>query len=213
MAKVPTAITHSPFPIEHGQHFIVTGQTGCGKSAFTRALLAGRPHLVFLRTKPDDIKWSVDRRTTTLTTSIKALNDPRVNRLEIEPRYEEQYDVFAPVLEKLYEQGGRVIVVDEGFEFKRLGLQPVLERFATQGRSKKISLVTCVQRPAWVSRFLISEPSHKISFWHDGRDATTLKDAVSEGHRDAIRGLERFQFVWTAGQPPRSWVGSLNDLA
>lgn len=145
------------------------------------------------------------------------MDDTRYKRIEIFPDENDralQYDVFSAVLEKAYEKGGWTECIDEGYEFKKLGLMDTLERHATQGRSKNISLVTCTQRPVWISRFLLSEPSHHISFWCDGRDRLTLGECVSRGHRDAVSDIdERYKFVWTYGQPPKSWSGKAQDLA
>jgi hypothetical protein len=216
MADIPDRITKAPYPIAHGEHFYISGKTQSGKSAFARAVFAGRKHLVYFRTKGDKVPWSVDKRTTTTATSLKALSDPRVNRLEVFPDKNDaglQQECFYEVMQKIRKQGGRTLVVDEGYEMKRLKLMDELETFATQGASEGITLGCCSQRPAWISRFLISEPSHHVSFYCDGRDAKTLRECISESHYAAVRKLETYQFCWTHGQPPKTWVGNLQDLA
>ena len=45
-----------------------------------------------------------------------------------------------------------------------------MERLLTQGRSKGISVVTGMQRPARISRFALSESTHTIAFFLEGRD-------------------------------------------
>jgi hypothetical protein len=154
----------------------------------------------------------MDRTTKSLKSSLSALEDTRVERIEIAPKLEDQQEVFYRVLKRAEEQKGWTIYIDEGKRFDELGLMPELEHLATQARSLKISLAVGTQRPAWVSRYLLSEPSHHISGYHDGRDRKTLRDCVSESHYEALGRLQRFQFAWTSDMPPRTWVGSLQDL-
>lgn len=213
---IPRAIRRAPFPIEHGQHFYVSGKTQSGKSAAARAIFAARKHLVYFRTKGDKVVWDVDRRCTTVKSALQALDDLKVNRVEVFPDKNNaalQQECFYDVMQKIRKQGGRTLVVDEGYEMKRLRLMDELETFATQGASEGITLGCCSQRPAWISRFLLSEPSHHISFYADGRDAKTLGASISHMHGELLPTLKKYQFVWTHGQPPRSWIGNLQDLA
>lgn len=144
------------------------------------------------------------------------MDDPRICRIEIFPDPENQqlqHDTFRAALDAAYRRGGWTECVDEGFEFKKLGLMDTLERHATQGRSKNLSLVTCTQRPVWISRFLLSEASHHVSFWCDGRDRLTLGECCGRSHRDGVAAInEKYKFVWTHGQPPKSWTGKVQDL-
>lgn len=148
---------------------------------------------------------------------LSAMTDTRIGRIEVFPDEKDrflQYETFHTALDKAYEQGGWTEYIDEGYEFKQLGLMPVLERHATQGRSKRLSVVTATQRPVWISRFLLSEPSHHVSFWCDGRDVFTLGECVGRGHRDAVAAIPgRYRFVWTHGIPPQSWTGTVQDLS
>lgn len=221
-SKVPTSLDLAPFPVRQGQHILITGRTGSGKSAMARALLARRRFLIFFRSKGDEVAWRMDRRTRTLRSSLSAMDDGRVERLELAPtpgaarsrESAEMAEIFYQVMQRAEykHKGGWTLYVDEGKAFDEMGLMPELEHLATQGRSKGMSLVVGTQRPTWISRYVISEPSHHISFWHDGRDRKTLRECVSESHYDALCRVGEYQFVWTSGMPPRSWVGSLQDL-
>lgn len=140
-----------------------------------------------------------------------------MERLEIAPKPDREHDAemgetFYQALQRAEKHGGWTLYIDEAKRFEELGLMPDLEHLATQGRSKGISLVVGSQRPTWISRYLLSEPSHHISFWHEGRDAKNLRESVSQSHYDALRRVGTHQFAWTSGMPPRSWVGSLQDL-
>lgn len=220
--KLPESLDLAPFRVRQGEHILITGRTGSGKSAMARALLARRRFLIFFRSKGDDIRWRMDRKTTTLRSSLSAMEDGRVERLEVapppgdirSPEAAEMAEVFYQVMDRAEHRhkGGWTIYVDEAKVFAELGLMGNLEHLATQGRSKRISLVVGSQRPTWISRYLLSEPSHHISFWHDGRDRKTLRECVSESHYEALGRVQRHQFAWTSDMPPRTWVGNLQDL-
>src|ERR1700751_1976769 len=220
--KVPPSLDLAPFRVKQGEHILITGRTGSGKSAFARALLARRRFLIFFRSKDDDITWTMDRKTRTLRTSLSAMDDGRVERLGVAPppgdarsaQAAEMAETFYQVMQRAEHKhkGGWTLYVDEGKAFDELGLMDELEPLATQGRSKRISLVFGTQRPTWISRYLISEPSHHISFWHDGLDRKRLRECVAQCHYDAISRVGPHQFAWTSGMPPRTWVGSLQDL-
>ncbi len=210
-SKVPSSLDLAPFRVRQGEHILITGRTGSGKSMFARALLSRRRFLIFFRSKADDVDWRMDRKTRTLRSSLNGMEDGRVERLEIAPPPEEQGEIFYQALKRAEEHKGWTLYIDEGKRFDELGLMPELEHLATQGRSMRISVVTGTQRPTWISRYLVSEPSHHISFWHDGRDRKTLRECVSESHYEAMSRVGPHQFAWTSGMPPRTWVGSLQD--
>jgi hypothetical protein len=50
------------------------------------------------------------------------------------------------------------IYIDEGFMLPRR--DPAMNALLTQGRSKRIEMITLVQRPMWCSKFIFSEANH-----------------------------------------------------
>jgi ABC-type oligopeptide transport system ATPase subunit len=202
----------TPFHVKQGQHLVITGRTGSGKSYLASSLLLERPYLLVLRSKKDDIHYPTDRRVTTLKTARQAMENTQLRRIEVEPEYDAQGDIFGEVLDRAYKQGGWTIYVDEGYRLEQLKLRPELEKHLTQGRSLGISMVVGIQRPAWVSRFTLSEASHALSFHCEGRDRKTLKESVGEGHEQAVAGLQKYQFAWTSVSDRGTWVGRVQDL-
>ena len=68
------------------------------------------------------------------------------------------------------------IFCDEGF---MMGDNPAFEACLTQGRSKKIPMIVCTQRPVWVSRFCFSESDFfQIFHLNDSRDRSTIESFV-----------------------------------
>lgn len=198
-----------PFQWAVGEHMAVDGQTGSGKSTFVRTVLLSRKYEIILRSKPDKVKYVVDKK----AKLAKAMLDNRWDRLEIEPKYEEQTAEFARALEYAWKHGKWTVYIDElYYAIRSLKLEPFIERLLTQGRSKGISVVVGMQRPVRVTRFAISEATHIISGNLEGRDARTLGEATWESLELAVQRLERFQFAWGYRPTKQVWVGRVQDL-
>ena len=101
------------------------------------------------------------------------------------------------LLERAWEQGGWTVVIDELWYLEEmLKLRPLSERLLTQGRSKKVSMVVGMQRPARVSRFAISSCTHLFTFRVEGRDLQTIKEATTPRIVDPINALTGHKFVY-----------------
>lgn len=174
--RPPTDAEQLPVKWRQGEHVSVVGDTGTGKTFLLSKLLPIRQHVVVFRTKPDDIKFPGFKT----VNSVKAMDDPSYgDRLLLTPKYEEQGQVGYAMMEKAWKDGGWCVAIDELWYVERLGLKSALERLLTQGRSKHISVVCGMQRPAWVSRFALSQCTHLFSFRVERRDSKTLSDAFS----------------------------------
>ena len=78
-----------------------------------------------------------------------------------------------------------------------LGLHNALVKLLTQGRSKGLTVVLGVQRPAWISRFAISEPTHVFSSkLNDKRDIKTMSDTNGDEYALTLPRLRRYQFSY-----------------
>lgn len=100
------------------------------------------------------------------------------------------------LLQRVWEEGGWCIYIDEMYYIQHvLKLQSYCESLLTQGRSKHISMVLGVQRPAWVSRFALSEPIHVLSSkLRDGRDIATMKMVAGDEYASELSKLKRYEF-------------------
>jgi hypothetical protein len=79
---------------------------------------------------------------------------------------------------------------------ERLGLRDPIERLLTQGRSKSITTIVGMQRPAWTTRFAISQSTHLFTFRLEGRDIKTVADATSPRIVDVIVNLKGYDFAY-----------------
>lgn len=186
----------------------IIGMTGSGKSTLASRLLELRQYLVVLRSKADDVDYGQTR----VASSATAMDDPRVFRLELKPRYERQEPEFRAALERAWKQGGWTVYVDETHHVDgELGLRPLLNRLLTQGRAPgRISVVCGMQRPTTVTRFAIGESTHVISFNVEGRDAKILGEAASPRMAKVVEQLPQHHIAWLHVPSRRIWAGKLN---
>jgi hypothetical protein len=186
----------------------VIGMTGSGKSVLTASLLDRRKHYVVLKSKADPVKY----RQAKVCKTADCLEDPRLNRIVLRPKFERQEKEFDLALRKVWAQGGWTVAIDETYYVdQELGLRPLINRLLTQGRSPgKISVVSGMQRPTSVSRFAIGESSHVISFGLEGRDAKILEQAATPKLGKIVTELPRFHFAWLSIPKRQIWVGKLN---
>jgi hypothetical protein len=182
-----------PVRWSQGEHVAVIGDTGTGKTYLVSKLIALRNYVVVLRTKPDDIAFPGFRR---FTTAKAGMEDWRNNKILLEPDYRFQAREGAEMLEYAWSQRKWTIVVDEGWYAERLGLQKLMERLWTQGRSVKISLVVGMQRPVEISRFTISQATHLFTFRVEGRDLKTIRDSTTPRIVEPVHSLTGHDFIY-----------------
>lgn len=189
----------------------VIGRTGSGKSVLLSHLLSERPYRIIIRTKPDDVEYPNVERVRTLD---------RIRRghyvYELEPPYEEQRREIWKTMDFVWRTGGWCIVFDELFyaiDTLRLNVPEVgspIDKLLTQGRSKKITVVCGMQRPARITRFAISEATHVISFAVEGREAKTIEEATNKEMGLTVQRLGEYEFAWYHARSRTVWTGKLD---
>jgi hypothetical protein len=178
MPDQPTSLPTASLPVTWrvGEHIAAVGDTGTGKTYLVSRLVAMREYVVVLRTKPDDIRFEGFRR----VKRADAMDDVYQSRILLVPDHSKQVKEAYAMLDRVWEQGGWTVVIDElWYVEKLLKLGPWVERLLTQGRSKKISVVVGMQRPAQISRFAISQCTHLFTFRVEGRDLQTIKESTT----------------------------------
>lgn len=185
--------TGLPTTWQIGEHVAAVGDTGTGKTYLISKLVDLRQYVIIFRTKPDDIKFPgfVKART------VRAMDDLYETRILLQPVHSQQMRQGYELLTRVWEQGGWTLVIDEEWYVEaRLHLTEWVETLLTQGRSKKISVIVGMQRPARVSRFAISQCTHLFSFRVEGRDLQTMKEATTPRIVDPIANLTGHDFVY-----------------
>lgn len=178
-----------------GEHVTVIGDTGTGKSYLVSKLVRMRRYVVVYKTKPDPddaTKWRGFHR----ARRAQAMTDPRNDRILLTPEYRHQPREGWQAMEYAWQQGQWTFVIDELLYAERMGLRNSIERLLTQGRSKKISTIVGMQRPAWTTRFAISQSTHLFTFRLEGRDIKTVADATTPRLVPLIASLNGFDFAY-----------------
>lgn len=184
----------APLPWLLGEHVAIIGDTGTGKTYLTSKLIEARRYVVMLALKDDKTLKQFHGFTT--AKRADKLEDVKHERILLKPRYERQGFEAADMLERVWRHGNWTVVIDELWYAERLGLTTWIDRLLTQGRSKNISVVVGMQRPAFVSRFAISQCTHLFSFRLDRRDAKTVRDATTERLLPAVDSLRGKDFAY-----------------
>jgi hypothetical protein len=95
---------------------------------------------------------------------------------------------------KLWERRNIGIFIDEAFV---LGNSKALIQCLTQGRSLRIPMILCTQRPVWITRFAFSEASFiQVFDLNDDRDKDTVEGFVpiEDDDFDALEKYESYYY-------------------
>lgn len=211
-------LTGPPFPWHPGDHLSLIGETGSGKSTLAVWLLKQRRFVVVLRTKLDDIQFQMQ----VVVRSHTAMRNLRLERIELRPDRKPQ-DRRRAELWAAYRmagiQGGWTVYTDETwFVEHRLGLTIEIEDLLTQGRSqdsRPLTMMLAAQRPARISRFVLSQATHVIAWNVEPREAKTLAESTSEvlGAVTQTLDLESHEFAWFHRPSRAIWRGRWDDVS
>jgi energy-coupling factor transporter ATP-binding protein EcfA2 len=181
-----------------GERALIVGQTGSGKTQFVRWLLERSPlapegHInspcVIYDTK-DEPKFETLPRSRIVTSeeeASEAIDDESVDYVvwRFPHRILTQPAVLDGFLENHYlNWQGVDCYIDELYQFHDAGRAgPGLMALYTRGRSKGITTLAATQRPAWISRFAISEAQKFYMFF------LGLEDDLKRMQKDARMGV------------------------
>lgn len=190
-----------------GEHVVLVGPTGAGKTEVVTHIQGVRGHTMFLATKRED-------------PTVDLLEDQGYRRMDypqnwaprviIEPPFPRdvrammgaQAEVFRRALLEAYQATRWCVILDEvRYLTQTLRLGPEVVTLLLQGRSLKISVVCCTQRPRWAPQEVYDQATHAF-FWQatDLEDVRRLVDLG--GHVDrplllqTVQQLDRHDFVY-----------------
>jgi energy-coupling factor transporter ATP-binding protein EcfA2 len=178
------------------ERWLLVGSSGSGKSTYAKWLLQSMPIPTYVIDSKTD--FLPDVPAIDLHAAIASLYDkkikvlPRITRVvpaadELED--DETWDAFFAACLARREVA---VYLDECYQ---VPTTKELRRALTAGRSLHVPILACTQRPAWVSRYFLSEASRIVMFrLADERDRKTLQ-AVVPGV-DPKEVLARFHSVY-----------------
>jgi energy-coupling factor transporter ATP-binding protein EcfA2 len=177
-----------------GEHVALIGSTGSGKTTLARELLKLRGYTLCVITKPDFFLWPGRWKR---VQRAKDIDLGESTHFVLRPAYEEQQYEITRAIENVWIEGGWTLYFDEAYYIQQaLRLEDRMVQMLTQGRSLSITVMLGIQRPAWVTRFALSEPTHMFcARLGDARDISTIKSIVGQEYADAVVKAPYHKFV------------------
>jgi hypothetical protein len=169
-----------------GEHVVLAGPTGTGKTYFVQPMLEMRGFVCVLALKPKDDtldrfldshkygykEYKVLKKWPPIYGSNRFIYWEKPEGLK---KLQEQSQRVHTALNEMYREGGWCIFIDDtGYLTGTLGLGRAVGVLLNQGRSSGLSIVIGVQRAtsvvARVPKEAFSQPRHKLVFKYENRD-------------------------------------------
>lgn len=220
---------------KQGEHILVSGGTGSGKTALARRIVKIREdrggHVIVFCAKPledetitteykDYERWK-DWRKRPRSWENKVLLWPDVSKAhgDKDTILDIQKEVFKKAFNGINESGKWTVQIDEGLYTTHpqfLGMADDLAMSHAIGRSGRLTMVTLSQRPSHLPLILYGSASH--AFVGRTREATDQKRLAELGAKEGakelgnrISELGRHDFLWIPVAP--DWPAEKVNLA
>lgn len=213
---------------EQGQHVLVTGGTGWGKTQLARSLVDARIDrngyvVVFVgKLRPDKTitdsyakrdgwtRWTKWRKPNVFERKILLwpnTESPRTKTLEAKRKL--QAGVFEDALDKLSDIGHWTCQFDEGLYMTSptfLGLANHIAMLHQMGRSAGLSLMTLAQRPSHLPLVVYGSATHaftsRTSVLNDRKRLSELGSDDPRNMAKILSDLPVYDFLWTNSRRP-----------
>lgn len=161
------------------QRILIIGKTGTGKTCGAVWHLShqdfSKKTWIVLNHKGDDL---IDSIAGAEHVDLDFRPDPKNKGLFIyHPIPQVDDDAVTELLWDIHAQGNIGVYIDEGYMIPNR--DPAMQALLTQGRSKNIPMIILSQRPAWITRFCISEADFfQVFYLADKRDRQTINGFI-----------------------------------
>lgn len=195
---------------EQGEHLILLGKTGRGKTTFAFEALTKRWErrkasiCVFVTKKRDDTTAKLHWPTISAWPPSYQIRQKR--RVVLWPPYtkastypRDVRPIFLEALDKIMDEGNWTLYMDEAsYAVQSLGLRTSMDELFTQSRSNGITLLAGSQRPVWVSRGQLTQHVWCACFKIGDQDeAKRAGEVLGDRNRwtDVILNLGEHEFL------------------
>lgn len=178
---------------------VVSGSTGSGKTFFGVWLLSTRnwqvrPFFV-IDFKHDELIAAIMEAAGGREIDVRAKPPTKPGLYVVRPRPMMDDDALNEFFMKIWAVGNAGIFVDEGYMIPNPSI--AFTALLTQGRSKKIEMITLSQRPVRMNRFVFSEAEYFAVFrLNDLRDRKTVAEMTG---MNINYNLPKYHCIWYDG--------------
>ncbi len=190
------------------EHVAVVGRNGTGKSQLGFFLLALRDH-------KKRITYALDYKREELFRRIKharyvqpkepLAKEPGLYVVQAIPEMDDE--AVDGLLWRILDREKMGLFADEGYMLPNDGKSRPFKAILTQGRAKRIPVITLSQRPVGVTPFAFSEASHVVGFHlNDREDRKVIERRAGSDFFDGIENLPEFNSKWYSVKKNRSFI-------
>lgn len=209
---------------KQGEHILISGGTGSGKTALNRKILQPRIDrgghvIVFVGKTRKDETLAQDYADFTRWKNYKKKPPSWENKVLLWPDTSKlrgkkaiiahQKEIFQEAFDEINNEGHRVLVIDEGLYTTSPTFLNMADEVAMShalGRSSHLTMVTLTQRPSHLPLIIYGSVSH--GFFGRTREASDQKRLSELGARESgkelaamIQANERHDFTWVPVAP------------
>lgn len=159
--------------IDEGQHLMVMGVTGSGKTYWVQhELLPSYPRVLVVDTEDYDFA-NMPRVSTKRAVQLATGDRPFGARVVVNP-----FADLSQLWEGLVKRGHDLLIyIDEVTDFGRPGrLEEGIITLARKARKRRITLVAATQRPQLLDKTLLANAHHRVYFYLSDYDTAAVRD-------------------------------------
>lgn len=208
--RVPWSQFLEEFRWKQGEHIAIIAPPGAGKTTLMDAIKDRRSFNIFFGTKPADPLYK--KLISEGFRHVESFNEIKIydsHNFLLWPKFaktipetmEIQERVFRNALDRIVEQGGWTLWVDETkYLSEMLGLRKEISFCVDQLRSNNSSVICGAQRPAWLPQSVLANASH-VFLWKSTNREDQIKLADVGGIdaktvRDEAKSLGAHEFIY-----------------
>lgn len=190
------------------EHVAVVGRNGTGKSQLGFFLLALRDHkkriTIALDYKREEL-FRLLKNARIMAPHEKLPKEPGLYVVRALPELDD--DAVDNLLWKILDRERMGVFADEGYMLPNDGKSRPFKAILTQGRAKRIPVITLSQRPVGVTPFAFTEASHVVGFHlNDREDRKVIERRAGSDFFEGIENLPPFHSKWYSVKRNKSHI-------